>query len=313
MRAAPRRSRSGPTRSSRCRTSTRTLRRRANSATCDRAISRGRDKKNGRVERVVDAFGSRTAASSRWAAINSCSTTGKSSAPVARPRSRSTARRRRFRTCVPATWSRFATTSRRTRCARFWPAAPFRRPRHGSAGSAVRISSVEVDATHAAARRRYVHVTVHGTAAGSASFDIGSYVTDLAMHESAPGTYVGAYTIPMRGELRRSAGHRPSERRRYGCAGRAAPQSDLRFEHAARDRRLRAGCGIDGEHQPAGDLCDVCGRCGARQPVERADLGQRPRRDRRLRSDGPVHPVLAVVFLSRRTGSRDGSRCRPGR
>lgn len=41
-----------------------------------------------------------------------------------------------------------------------------------------------------------VDVTLHGPAGGSATFDIGSYVTNLAMHESSPGTYAGSYRIP---------------------------------------------------------------------------------------------------------------------
>ena len=41
-----------------------------------------------------------------------------------------------------------------------------------------------------------VNVRLHGTAGGAASFDVGSYVTNLAMHETAPGDYVGSYRIP---------------------------------------------------------------------------------------------------------------------
>jgi hypothetical protein len=39
-------------------------------------------------------------------------------------------------------------------------------------------------------------VTLHGTAGGKATFDIGSYVTGIAMRESQPGTYTAQYTIP---------------------------------------------------------------------------------------------------------------------
>ena len=41
-----------------------------------------------------------------------------------------------------------------------------------------------------------VTVTMHGTPGGAATFDIGSYVTSIAMTETAPGAYTGNYTIP---------------------------------------------------------------------------------------------------------------------
>jgi hypothetical protein len=41
-----------------------------------------------------------------------------------------------------------------------------------------------------------VDVTLHGTPAASATFDIGSYVTNLTMSERSPGVYFGRYVIP---------------------------------------------------------------------------------------------------------------------
>ena len=47
-------------------------------------------------------------------------------------------------------------------------------------------------------------------------------------------------------ELRRGADHRPSDGRQCRRAGRASAAHDLRFEHAARYRRFRAGRKLDG-------------------------------------------------------------------
>jgi len=64
-----------------------------------------------------------------------------------------------------------------------------------SAGGAA-IASLESDASHPLRAGDTVHVTMHGTAGGSASFDIGSDVVNQAMGQRSPGIYVGAYTIP---------------------------------------------------------------------------------------------------------------------
>jgi hypothetical protein len=39
-------------------------------------------------------------------------------------------------------------------------------------------------------------VTLHGTPGGKATFDIGTYLTGLAIPETAPGTYTTKYTVP---------------------------------------------------------------------------------------------------------------------
>jgi hypothetical protein len=66
----------------------------------------------------------------------------------------------------------------------------------GTGGDAQIITSVEDDANQPLRAGGAVHVTLHGTPSGSATFDIGSYVTNIAMQETQPGTYTGVYTIP---------------------------------------------------------------------------------------------------------------------
>lgn len=65
-----------------------------------------------------------------------------------------------------------------------------------AASGSVQIASVEADVTHPLRPGDVVRVTMHGTAGGSASFDIGSDVEDQLMVQQTPGVYVGAYTIP---------------------------------------------------------------------------------------------------------------------
>jgi len=61
---------------------------------------------------------------------------------------------------------------------------------------AVKITSVDADATRPLRAGDWLRVTMHGTPGGSATFDIGSYVTNLAMSESPAGTYNGQFAIP---------------------------------------------------------------------------------------------------------------------
>jgi hypothetical protein len=56
--------------------------------------------------------------------------------------------------------------------------------------------AVATDATHPLRAGDTVAVMLRGTPGGAATFDIGSYVTNQAMHESSSGSYVGRYTIP---------------------------------------------------------------------------------------------------------------------
>lgn len=65
-----------------------------------------------------------------------------------------------------------------------------------AAAGAVTISTVETDATHPLRAGDTIHVTVRGTPGGAASFDIGSAVGDQAMQQRSPGVYTGSYTIP---------------------------------------------------------------------------------------------------------------------
>lgn len=56
--------------------------------------------------------------------------------------------------------------------------------------------SVSTDATRPLRAGETVNVTLRGSPGGAATFAVGSYVTNLAMHETAPGQYAGSYTIP---------------------------------------------------------------------------------------------------------------------
>jgi hypothetical protein len=67
-----------------------------------------------------------------------------------------------------------------------------------STAGAVKGGGVEVfaDVTHPLRAGDRVGVRLRGSAGGAATFDIGSYVTNLAMHEISPGEYAGSYTVP---------------------------------------------------------------------------------------------------------------------
>jgi hypothetical protein len=65
-----------------------------------------------------------------------------------------------------------------------------------AAAGGVKIDRVDLDADRPLRARDMVNVTMHGTPGGAAMFDIGSYVTNVAMSERAPGTYAGAYQLP---------------------------------------------------------------------------------------------------------------------
>ncbi|MGA8533657.1 MAG: copper amine oxidase N-terminal domain-containing protein [Candidatus Tumulicola sp.] len=61
------------------------------------------------------------------------------------------------------------------------------------AGAGVQVNT---DATRPLRAGETVTVRLHGSPGGAATFDIGSYATNLAMHEDAPGSYVATYSIP---------------------------------------------------------------------------------------------------------------------
>lgn len=65
-----------------------------------------------------------------------------------------------------------------------------------AAAGAVQIGDVTSDANHPLRPGETIHVTLHGTPGGAATFDIGSDVTDQAMQQRSPGVYDGSYTIP---------------------------------------------------------------------------------------------------------------------
>lgn len=61
---------------------------------------------------------------------------------------------------------------------------------------AAKIERVDLAADRPLRAHDRVDVTLRGTPGGAATFDIGSYVTDLAMSERGAGTYVGSYVLP---------------------------------------------------------------------------------------------------------------------
>jgi Copper amine oxidase N-terminal domain len=64
------------------------------------------------------------------------------------------------------------------------------------ASGSLAISGVDTSVDRPLRAGDAVEVTLHGTPSASASFDIGSYVTNLTMSERSPGVYVGNYVIP---------------------------------------------------------------------------------------------------------------------
>ncbi|HTX59618.1 MAG TPA: copper amine oxidase N-terminal domain-containing protein [Verrucomicrobiae bacterium] len=69
-------------------------------------------------------------------------------------------------------------------------------PLASASPGALRIDAVSTGVDHPLRPGEAVDVTLKGSPGASASFDIGSFVTGQAMHEQSPGVYVGSYTIP---------------------------------------------------------------------------------------------------------------------
>jgi hypothetical protein len=65
-----------------------------------------------------------------------------------------------------------------------------------TASGGPQITNVVVDATRPLRAGDSFNVTLHGTPEASATFDIGSYVTGIPMSQSSPGVYTGSYTLP---------------------------------------------------------------------------------------------------------------------
>lgn len=59
-----------------------------------------------------------------------------------------------------------------------------------------RIDAVSINASQPLRGGQRLFVTMHGAIDGAATFDVGQYVQNVAMRQSAPGIYVGSYTIP---------------------------------------------------------------------------------------------------------------------
>ena len=62
--------------------------------------------------------------------------------------------------------------------------------------SAAAITRIDVDPGRPLRRGDRVHVTMHATPGGLASFDIGPYVKNQSLNEYQPGLYAGSYSIP---------------------------------------------------------------------------------------------------------------------
>ena len=99
--------------------------------------------------------------------------------------------------------------------------------------ASVRIDAVNSDANHPLRPGDTIHVTLHGTPGGSATFDIGSDVVDQLMQQRSPGVYNGNYTIPRGANFadvaligRLTVGN--------ATAQAPAPQTALRVEHSDR-------------------------------------------------------------------------------
>ena len=110
-----------------------------------------------------------------------------------------------------------------------------------SAGGAA-IPSLDSDASRPLRAGETVHVTMHGTAGGSATFDIGSDVVNQAMGQRSPGVYDGAYTIPRGANFDDVALHRAICRRRSNRSS-CGSANGLRLERSAGHLGFCAGCG----------------------------------------------------------------------
>ena len=75
------------------------------------------------------------------------------------------------------------------------PAASGSAPAQAAAAS-VSIGQFTISATHPLRAGESFDVTLLGTPGARASFDIGSYLPNLEMRETQPGTYTGRFTIP---------------------------------------------------------------------------------------------------------------------
>ena len=68
----------------------------------------------------------------------------------------------------------------------------------GASAVPVEVKSFTLTATRPLRAGESFDVVLVGTPGGRAAFDIGEYVTDIALHETSPGTYRASFTIPDR-------------------------------------------------------------------------------------------------------------------
>jgi hypothetical protein len=69
-------------------------------------------------------------------------------------------------------------------------------PQAETPANAVAITSITSTAKGYLHAGDTITVTLKGTSGGNASFDIGTYVVGVAMHEEAPGVYTGTFKVP---------------------------------------------------------------------------------------------------------------------
>ena len=150
--------------------------------------------KNGSVERVVDAFGSRTGRIAAVAGNQFVLDDGHVISPGRTTEIALNGKAASFGDLVAGdvVGIRYNVESNEVReilASRSVAAAP-------AATGALAIASVDTNVDRPLRAGDVVEVTLRGTPSSSASFDIGSYVTNLTMSERTPGVYVGRYAIP---------------------------------------------------------------------------------------------------------------------
>ena len=209
-------------------------------------FARVKMRKDGRVERVVDEYGSRSGRSSLSPEDSSYSATGRSSRTGETPRSRSTARRRSFPTCGRATSSPCATTSRRTKCAKCSQRATSAARPTATAGLRIDFGRIRCRPSAAAGRHRSGD---HARDAGGLghlryrlrrleSGDARSLARNLRRATTRFRAGRARSEVPLIGRLASGAERRWGRRRRRS----------LGLERAARHQRLRAGRRRDDQH-----------------------------------------------------------------
>jgi hypothetical protein len=150
--------------------------------------------KNGTVVRVVDAFGSRTGriaavAGNQFVLDDGHVIGGGRLAEIALNGSAASFGDLKAGDVVSIRYNVESNEVRQILASRSVAAVPV-------ASGGLSIASVETNADRPLRAGDALDVTLRGTPGASASFDIGSYVTNLAMTERSPGVYTSRYVVP---------------------------------------------------------------------------------------------------------------------